>query len=194
MNMTTTKLIRVSFAMGCALAVAAIGLRAQTTPATTTTPAPTAAAPATSSTTSSGKVTTLAKYIVSDVPIEDNVLPTVRPVGDVMGDDREHPRHPALGLERQQAWMDDRMVKNAMDFQQFSPGVYAAAQYGIPAVPYIRGDLAQIYVGWPADPLLAQLARPRASTAWRPWTSSRARARRCTARRARARAATSTSS
>ncbi len=39
------------------------------------------------------------------------------------------------------------MVKNAMDFGQFSPGVYSAAQYGIPAVPYIRGDLSQIYMG-----------------------------------------------
>jgi len=147
MNMTTTKLIRVSFAMGCALAVAAIGLRAQTTPATTTTPAPTAAAPATSSTTSSGKVTTLAKYIVSDVPIEDNVLPTVRPVGDVMGDDRNILDIPRSLTAVNKALMDDRMVKNAMDFQQFSPGVYAAAQYGIPAVPYIRGDLSQLYMG-----------------------------------------------
>jgi len=42
--------------------------------------------------------------------------------------------------------MDDRQVKNAMDFGQFAPGVYAAADYGIPGVPQIRGDEAQIYV------------------------------------------------
>jgi hypothetical protein len=33
-----------------------------------------------------------------------------------------------------------------MDFGQFTPGVYSEAQYGIPSVPFIRGDLAQIYV------------------------------------------------
>jgi len=143
MNMTTTKLIRVSFAMGCALAVSAIGLRAQTT-STTTTPAPAATTPAAPS---SGKVTTLSKYIVSDVPIDDNVLPTVRPVGDVMGDDRNILDIPRSLSAVNTALMDDRMVRNAMDFQQFSPGVYAAAQYGIPAVPYIRGDLSQLYMG-----------------------------------------------
>ncbi len=42
--------------------------------------------------------------------------------------------------------MDDRQVKNSMDFGQFAPGVYAAADYGIPGVPQIRGDEAQIYV------------------------------------------------
>jgi len=144
--MTTTKLIRVSFALGCALAVSAIGLRAQT-PAATPTPAPAAAAPASTTTPPSGKVTTLAKYIVSDVPVEDNVLPTVRPVGDVMGDDRNILDIPRSISAVNTALMDDRMVRNAMDFQQFSPGVYAAAQYGIPAVPYIRGDLSQLYMG-----------------------------------------------
>jgi hypothetical protein len=146
MNMTTTKLIRASFALGCALAVSAIGLRAQT-PAATPTPAPAAAAPASTTTPPSGKVTTLAKYIVSDVPVEDNVLPTVRPVGDVMGDDRNILDIPRSISAVNTALMDDRMVRNAMDFQQFSPGVYAAAQYGIPAVPYIRGDLSQLYMG-----------------------------------------------
>jgi outer membrane receptor for monomeric catechols len=129
--------------MGCALAVSAIGLRAQTT-STTTTPAPAATTPAAPS---SGKVTTLSKYIVSDVPIDDNVLPTVRPVGDVMGDDRNILDIPRSLSAVNTALMDDRMVRNAMDFQQFSPGVYAAAQYGIPAVPYIRGDLSQLYMG-----------------------------------------------
>ena len=42
--------------------------------------------------------------------------------------------------------MEDRQVKNAMDFGQFSSGVYAAANYGIPGVPQIRGDYGQIYV------------------------------------------------
>jgi len=147
--MTTTKLVRVSFATCCALGCLATGLRAQTppppVPANSTSSAP-AAQPATPPK-PTDKVTQLAKYIVSDVPIEDQVLPTVRPVGDVMGDDRNILDIPRSLTAVNTALMDDRMVKNAMDFEQFSPGVYSAAQYGIPAVPYIRGDLSQLYMG-----------------------------------------------
>ena len=93
------------------------------------------------------RVTTLEKYTVSDVPISDQVLPTVRPIADVMGDDTSIIDLPRSVSSVNEAWMRDRMVKNAMDFGQFSPGVYSAAQYGIPAVPFIRGDLGTVYVG-----------------------------------------------
>jgi iron complex outermembrane recepter protein len=83
---------------------------------------------------------------VSDVPLDQQVLPTVRPVGDVMGDDENIIDIPRSVSSVNAAWMQDRNVKNAMDFGQFAPGVYSAAQYGIPAVPFIRGDLAQMYV------------------------------------------------
>jgi outer membrane receptor for monomeric catechols len=92
------------------------------------------------------KVTTLEKYTVSDVPIEDQILPTVRPIDSVYGDDRDIIDIPRSVSSVNEAWMDDRQVKSAMDFGQFSPGVYAAADYGIPGVPQIRGDYAQIYV------------------------------------------------
>jgi hypothetical protein len=122
-------------------------LRAQT-PTPTPTPTPTTpASTAAASSSASGSVTTLEKYTVSDVPLEDQVLPTVRPVGDVMGDNRNIVDIPRSVSSVNSAWMQDRMVKNAMDFGQFSPGVYAEAQFGIPGVPYIRGDLSQIYYG-----------------------------------------------
>ena len=118
-------------------------LRAQTPAATTTTTTATTApaAPA-----SSDQVTTLEKYTVSDVPLDEQVLPTVRPVGDVMGDDRNILDIPRSVSAVNAAMINDRMVKDAMDFGQFSPGVYSAAQYGIPSVPYIRGDLSQLYM------------------------------------------------
>jgi len=141
MNPTTTKLIRASLAMACAIGCLAPGLRAQTpTPTPTTDSSAQAAKP-------TEKVTTLEKYTVSDVPLEDQILPTVRPVGDVMGDDRNIIDIPRSVSSVNTALKDDRMVKNAMDFGQFSPGVYSAAQYGIPSVPYIRGDLSQLYMG-----------------------------------------------
>jgi iron complex outermembrane receptor protein len=93
-----------------------------------------------------GPVTELEKYTVSDVPVTDQVLPTVRPISSVMGDDLSILDIPRSVTSVNQAWMEDREVKNAMDFGQFSPGVYSVATYGIPAVPFIRGDLAQVYM------------------------------------------------
>ena len=92
------------------------------------------------------KVTQLEKYTVSDVPITEQILPTVRPIGSVYGDDRSIVDIPRSVSSVNSAWMEDRDVKNAMDFGQFSPGVYSSANYGIPGVPQIRGDEAQIYV------------------------------------------------
>jgi outer membrane receptor protein involved in Fe transport len=123
----------------------ASGLRAQSS-----TPPPDSSTGASGSSTATGaenqKVTKLEKFTVSDVPLEDQILPTVRPIDSVYGDDRDIIDIPRSVSSVNKAWMDDRQVKNAMDFGQFSPGVYAAADYGIPGVPQIRGDEAQIYV------------------------------------------------
>jgi outer membrane receptor for Fe3+-dicitrate len=146
----TPNSIRLSalLALACGLACTAA---AQTTPAATPAPAPAAstAAPAgtaAATTSSDDDVTQLEKMTVSDVPLDQQVLPTVRPVGNVMGDDQNIIDIPRSVSSVNAAWMEDRNVRNAMDFGQFSPGVYSAAQYGIPAVPFIRGDLAQMYV------------------------------------------------
>jgi len=145
MKLTLPKLIRLNSATMCALGGLAVGLRAQTPP-----PADSTVTTTTTTTTrsagSSDDVTTLEKFTVSDVPLTEQVLPTVRPIGDVMGDATSIIDIPRSVSSVNEAWMKDRMVKNAMDFGQFAPGVYSAAQYGIPAVPFIRGDLSQIYV------------------------------------------------
>ena len=141
-----------------AAAVLASAVRAQTpsptTPSTTTTTTTTTAttpAPSTSSTTTTTdtngeSVTTLEKYTVSDVPITEQVLPTVRPVGSVYGDGMNVIDIPRSVSSVNSAWMADRGVKDSMDLGQFSPGVYSAANYGVPAVPQIRGDYAQVYM------------------------------------------------
>jgi outer membrane receptor protein involved in Fe transport len=118
---------------------------ATTTASTTTTSTTTTTAPATPAA-PSDSVTTLEKYTVTDVPVTEQILPTVRPISSVYGDDRSIIDIPRSVTSVNKAWMDDRQVKNAMDFGQFATGVYSAAQYGIPAVPFIRGDLAQIYL------------------------------------------------
>ncbi|HEY1792007.1 MAG TPA: TonB-dependent receptor [Opitutaceae bacterium] len=91
-------------------------------------------------------VTTLEKFTVSDVPLSEQILPTVRPIDSVYGDDRSIIDIPRSVSSVNAAWLEDRQVKNAMEFGQFAPGVYAAADYGIPGVPQIRGDYAQIAV------------------------------------------------
>lgn len=145
MKLTLAKLVKTGPIVGGILGCLALGLQAQTPPppSATTTTTTTTQGPAPSS----EQVTTLEKYTVTDVPLQEQVLPTVRPVGDVMGDDRNIIDIPRSLSAVNSALMNDRMVKDAMDLGQFSPGVYSAAQYGIPSVPYIRGDLSQIYMG-----------------------------------------------
>jgi iron complex outermembrane recepter protein len=91
-------------------------------------------------------VTTLEKYTVSDVPLDEQILPTVRPVDSVFGDPADVIDIPRSVSMVNKAWMDDRQVTNSMDFGQFSPGVYSPARYGVPATPIVRGDNAQIYL------------------------------------------------
>jgi outer membrane receptor protein involved in Fe transport len=148
-------------ALICISLATGAGLRAQSS----TPPPASASAPLVVPTTSSASnseagaeqqnVTTLEKYTVSDVPVTEQVLPTVRPIGDVSGDDQSIIDIPRSVSSVNEAWMKDRMVKNAMDFGQFSPGVYSAAQYGIPGVPFIRGDLGTVYV----DGQISQFSR-----------------------------------
>jgi outer membrane receptor for monomeric catechols len=112
--------------------------------------APCLAQPATPDSTSApaaaSGVTTLEKYTVSDVPLEDQILPTVRPIDSVFGDSADVIDIPRSVSMVNKAWMDDRQVTNSMDFGQFSPGVYSPARYGVPATPIVRGDNAQIYL------------------------------------------------
>jgi outer membrane receptor for monomeric catechols len=151
MNLTPKKATPRGAALICIAGLLCASAQAQSStpppaspPATTTTTTTTTTTPPAG--TSSDQVTTLEKYTVSDVPLSEQILPTVRPIGDVMGDATSIIDIPRSVSSVNQAWMQDRMVKNAMDFGQFSPGVYSAAQYGIPAVPFIRGDLGQVYV------------------------------------------------
>ena len=147
MNTTTMPAsLRRMFRCCLVLAVAGAGVLAARAGGSSGDPSGDGGSSASAGTAADSNVTTLAKVTVNAVPIEDQVLPTVRSVGDVMGDDANVLDIPRSVSSVNAAWMRDRMVKNAMDLGQFAAGVYSAAQYGIPAVPFIRGDLAQMYV------------------------------------------------
>ncbi len=142
MHLLNKKMLRARATLLGLACVLGTGLQAQSS-----TPPPSSSSDSSSaSNAEKQKVTKLEKYTVSDVPIESQILPTVRPIDSVYGDDRSIIDIPRSVSSVNKAWMDDRQVKNAMDFGQFSPGVYAAADYGIPGVPQIRGDEAQVYV------------------------------------------------
>jgi TonB dependent receptor len=148
MKLKITKLLAMRAAISCVLASLALELRAQTAPADPSAQGGNKTAnPPADTTLASDQVTVLAKYSVSAVPLDEQILPTVRPVGDVMGDDRNILDVPRSVSSVNAAMKRDRMVKDAMDFGQFAPGVTSAAQYGIPSIPVIRGDLSQLYMG-----------------------------------------------
>ena len=150
MTLTTKKKSLKGAAFLCSASLFCVGLHAQSSTPPPANPTTTTTTTTSSSGTGSGlaqdQVTTLEKYTVSDVPVTEQILPTVRPISSVYGDDRSIVDIPRSVSSVNSAWMDDRQVKSAMDFGQFAPGVYAAADYGIPGVPQIRGDTAQIYV------------------------------------------------
>jgi len=112
-------------------------------------PANATAAATDTSTVSSGnsndQVTTLEKFTVSDVPVADQVLPTVRPITSAFGDSRSIIDTPRSVSTINKAWMNDREIHDSSDFSQFAAGVYSPPQYGIAATPTIRGDTASIY-------------------------------------------------
>jgi len=147
-ELKTPLLLAAAFALSAGLhAQSSVPPPASPPPSTSASPSvTTSSSSATAASAENEKVTTLEKYTVSDVPLSEQILPTVRPISSVYGDDRSIIDIPRSVSSVNKAWMDDREVKNAMDFGQFAPGVYSSANYGIPGVPQIRGDEAQIYV------------------------------------------------
>ena len=137
--------VRVLFAAAAALS--GPFLAAQTAPAAP--PAAPAPPPATTTDTDNTgtKVTALEQYTVTDVPVNEQILPTVRPVGSVLGDDMsiiDVPRSVTTRSTRPGC----RTGRSPMRWTSGNsrPGVYSPARYGVPATPVIRGDNAQIYV------------------------------------------------
>jgi iron complex outermembrane recepter protein len=85
------------------------------------------------------------KTIVEGIPLEETILPTARPVSSVMGDDRsilDTPRSVSLVTKAQ---LEDRAIATMTDLGQLAAGAYTPERYGLPGVPVIRGDLAEIY-------------------------------------------------
>jgi outer membrane receptor for monomeric catechols len=108
-------------------------LRAQEAPAAADSPAP------------SDEVVTLDKLEVSDVPIEQNILPTSRPFGSVYGDSRniiDTPRNVTI-ISREQ--LDAISIQDVRDFSKLTSSSYTQTNFGAPANPTIRGQYADLF-------------------------------------------------
>ncbi len=84
-------------------------------------------------------------FTVKEVPDDEQIMPTTRPISSVLGDDRNIIDTPRSVSSVNKDLMRQVRIKSVTDFSQFAPGVYTAARYGLATTPMVRGDLAELY-------------------------------------------------
>jgi outer membrane receptor protein involved in Fe transport len=88
----------------------------------------------------------LEKLEVTDVPIEQQILPTTRPFNSVYGTDRsilDTPRNVTI-ISREQ--MNAIGILETRDFSKLTASSYTQTNFGLPSNPAIRGQTADVLV------------------------------------------------
>ncbi len=88
----------------------------------------------------------LEEFFVSDVPIEESILPTTRPFNSVYGTGRsimETPRNVTI-ISREQ--LDAIAIYDVRDFVKLTASSYTKSNFGAPANPSIRTQTADTFV------------------------------------------------
>ena len=88
----------------------------------------------------------LERVVVSGVRLEDNILPTAKPVESTYGfplNVQDTPRSVSV-ISRTQ--LTDADVQTSRDFSRLSADVYTPFSNGSPSSPYIRGQVADIFI------------------------------------------------
>jgi len=91
------------------------------------------------------EVVQLEKFEVTDVPIEENIMPTSRPFGSVYGDARsilDTPRNVTI-ISREQ--LDAISIQDVRDFSKLTSSSYTTTNFGAPSNPTIRGQYADLF-------------------------------------------------
>ncbi len=91
-------------------------------------------------------VTTMQKFEVKGVPIEQQILPTSRPFNSVFGTDDniiEVPRNVTI-ISRQQ--LSDISITDVLDFSKLTSSAFTTTNFGAPSNASIRGQSADTYV------------------------------------------------
>ena len=87
-----------------------------------------------------------ARVIVTDTPIEESVLPTVRPFSSAFGLDSnilDVPRNVTV-ISREQ--LDTIAIFDVRDFAKLTSSSYTPSNFGAPSNPSIRGQTADVFV------------------------------------------------
>lgn len=91
------------------------------------------------------EVVTLDALEVSDVPIEQNIMPTSRPFNSVFGTDAnivDTPRAVTI-ISREQ--LNAISISDVRDFSKLTSSSYTRTNFGAPANPDIRGSVADVF-------------------------------------------------
>ena len=131
--------------LGCALlcGATATDLRAQAVAGGATGTGP--AAPVTENT-ATADPNNPGRVIVTDVPIEQSILPTTRPYTSAFGlDDNilDVPRNVTI-ISREQ--LDTININSVRDFSKLTSSSFTTTNFGAPSVPSIRGFFADVFV------------------------------------------------
>lgn len=116
-----------------------------TAPASATNPSSSSSVPLKAGSTTAAPATSMPGILVEDLPLDQQYVPTARPISSVYGTELsilDTPRSVSLITQSQ---LEKRGVSNITDLGQFSSGVYSPSRYGLAAVPLIRGDLGEVY-------------------------------------------------
>lgn len=90
-------------------------------------------------------VVTLEKFVSNEAVGEDSVVPTVRPIGSVLGRDGSVLDAPRGVSTITKGQLEERNVQRIEDLSQFIAGAFTAPIFGNAGVPTIRGDLGEAY-------------------------------------------------
>lgn len=88
----------------------------------------------------------LAELSISEIPIEENIMPTSRPFNSVYGSNRsilDTPRNVTI-ISREQ--LDAIAIKDVRDFSKLTSSSYTKTNFGAPSTPNLRGQEADMFV------------------------------------------------
>lgn len=93
-----------------------------------------------------GDVIVLDEASANDVPIEQSILATTRPISSVYGTDRsilDTPRNVNI-VSREQ--LDAISIKDVRDFSKLTSSSYTKTNFGAPTTPNLRGQEADLFI------------------------------------------------
>lgn len=105
-----------------------------------------ATAPAKETAKPADEITTMERFAVTGVPIEQQILPTSRPFNSVFGTDDniiEVPRNVTI-ISRQQ--LSDINITDVLDFSKLTSSAFTTTNFGAPSNASIRGQSADTYI------------------------------------------------